>query len=676
MALVPFAVEHLAGAESRVDLSSLLERPAGRSGFVTVRDGHLVRGDGARLRLWGVNITDWSPGSTMLPLHDDARRYAAALARLGVNCVRLHFLDLPAPRGIIDSRRDDTQRFDPEQLDRLDFWVAQLKEHGIYSDLNLVVGRSYKAGDGVQDHEEVGWAKALTFFDQRLIELQRDYAARLLTHRNPYTGVEYRHEPAIAIVELVNENSLVEAWLRGRLHPAAAPSPDPNWRSIPASYAAQLDERYQAYLAALPADQLARIRAQAGVSGGAPVPRLRPEELASAPRERFHAEAAFYMELEREYYRAMGAFLRDELGVRAPLIGSSDHAHDLSGYGMLWANAELDIIDGHVYWQPPAEERQHSPMVNDPLGSTVVQLARTAIAGKPYTVSEVNHPLPHDWACEGIPTLAAYGRLQDWDAVIWYTFEPKVNPAEARAGDPFDLSLDPVKMAQLAAGALLFLRGDVSPARKHVERSYSLEQVRESLRLPAIAAPFFTPGFPPALPLLHQVRIGSLAGAPSAPLEASPPGPLVADTGELAWHTAPDGRGLIVVDAPASQALIGFVGSGPGARHLTAKVANKFCALTLSALDGLPIARSARLLLTAGARAVANEGDGAPYLIEPVRGRLILRDLEGATAVLVQPLDGAGRPLGAPAAAEWLGDGWAVAIGEPATTWYELSVMR
>jgi len=31
MALVPFAVEHLAGAESRVDLSSLLERPAGRS---------------------------------------------------------------------------------------------------------------------------------------------------------------------------------------------------------------------------------------------------------------------------------------------------------------------------------------------------------------------------------------------------------------------------------------------------------------------------------------------------------------------------------------------------------------------------------------------------------------------------------------------------------------------
>jgi hypothetical protein len=672
----PFAAEHLNGAGSRVDLSFLLERPAGRSGFVAVRDGRLVRGDGSRLRLWGVNITDWSSGSTMLPSHEEARRYAAALARLGVNCARLHFLDLLAPRGIIDSSRDDTRAFEPEQLDRLDYWVAQLKAHGVYSDLNLVVGRSYKAGDGVREHEEVGWAKALTFFDPRLIELQREYATELLTRRNPYTGAEYRHEPAIAIVELVNENSLVEAWLRGRLHPAASPSDDPNWRAIPASYAAQLDERYQAYLAGLPAAELARIREQAGAGGDAPVPRLRPAELAAAPLERFHAEAAFYMGLEREYYRQMREFLREELGVRAPLIGSSDHAHDLSGYGMLWANAALDIIDGHVYWQPPAEERQNTPMVNDPLGSTVVQLSRTAMAGAPYLVSEVNHPLPHDWACEGIPALAAYGRLQDWDGMLWYTFEPKLDPATARAGDPFDLSLDPVKTAQLAAGALLFLRGDVSPAQATVERSYSLEQVRESLRLPPAAAPYFTPGFPLALPLLRRVRVGSLEGPPTAPHQPAPPGPLVADTGELAWHIAPDGRGLITVDAPASQALIGFVASGPAVRHMAAELANAFCAITLSALDGRPIASAARLLLTAGARVEASEAGGAAYLIEPVRGRLVLRGLEGATGVQLQPLDGAGRPLGAPRPAEWAGEGWALDLGEPATTWYEIGVRR
>src|SRR5690606_34365637 len=134
----PFVMDHRGSSASLVDLSFLLERPAGRQGFVAVRDGHLVRPDGQRLRLWGVNLTDWSPGSLMLPAHADAQRYAAALARFGGNCVRLHFLDLAAPRGIIVGARADSRHFDPIQLERLDYWVAQLKEHGIYSDLNLV----------------------------------------------------------------------------------------------------------------------------------------------------------------------------------------------------------------------------------------------------------------------------------------------------------------------------------------------------------------------------------------------------------------------------------------------------------------------------------------------------------------------------------------------------------
>lgn len=686
----PFVMDHRGSSASLVDLSFLLERPAGRQGFVAVRDGHLVRPDGQRLRLWGVNVTDWSPGSLMLPAHADAQRYAAALARFGVNCVRLHFLDLAAPRGIIDGARDDSRHFDPIQLDRLDYWVAQLKEHGIYSDLNLVVGRSYRAGDGVRDHAEVGWAKALTFFDPRLIELQREYARQLLTHRNPYTGNEYRHEPAIAIVELVNENSLVEAWVRGRLHPADAPSDDPNWRAIPASYAAQLDQRYAAYLRGLPAGQQDRLCALVGVSAVEQVPRLRAEELAAAPPERFHLEAAFYMDLERDYFRSMGAFLKEELGVRSPLIGSSDHAHDWSGYPTIWANAALDVVDGHVYWQPPGEGRANTPMVNDPAGSTVAQLARTALAGKPYTVSEVNHPFPHDWACEGIPALAAYGRLQDWDGIMWYTFEPKADPAwPASLGDAFDISFDPVKMAQLAAGALLFLRGDVSPARATIERSYSQEQVRASMLLPAEAQPAFTPGFPATLALQHKIRIGSLEGPPTAQANVEPASPFVADTDELVWRLAPDGRGLISVDTPCSQALIGFVAVSPeGVRHLAAELANEFCAITLSALDGEPIERSARLLLTTGGR-VENSGQrwdearaqpleygGPPALIEPVRGQLILRELERASDLIVQPLDGAGRPLGAPIPARRQGQDWIINVGSPATPWYLIRVFR
>ncbi len=100
--------------------------------------------------------------------------WAATLARFGVNCVRLHFLDLPTPRGLIDATREDTSSFDAKQLDHLDFWIAELKSRGIYINLNLNVGRSYKVGDGVKDAEKIRWAKGLTLFDPRLIELQKE----------------------------------------------------------------------------------------------------------------------------------------------------------------------------------------------------------------------------------------------------------------------------------------------------------------------------------------------------------------------------------------------------------------------------------------------------------------------------------------------------------------------
>jgi len=120
-----------------VDLSFLLEKPAGARGFVTIRNGHLATIDGSRFRIWGVNLT---AGATVPP-KDEAPEYARLLAQRGFNCVRFHFLDLPAPLGIIASGGDDTRRLDVETLDRLDFFICELKKNGIYSNLNLNVGR-------------------------------------------------------------------------------------------------------------------------------------------------------------------------------------------------------------------------------------------------------------------------------------------------------------------------------------------------------------------------------------------------------------------------------------------------------------------------------------------------------------------------------------------------------
>jgi len=614
--------------------------------------------------------------------------------------VRFHFLDSRAPAGLIDARRGDSRSLDPAQLDRLDFFVAQVKSRGIYTNLNLNVGRIYKAGDEVQDYELLGFAKALTYFDPRLLELQKEYARQLLTHRNPYTKSEYRHEPAVAIVELVNENSIVESWFSGRLLGQNQRKNPGTWTDIPASYEKSLSERYTRWLGEhLAADALARLRSAAGVAQG-PIARLRPAEFAKAPKERFHAEAAFYMDLERRYFQDMARYLRDELGVKSLLVATSDHNHGKSGYPLLASASQLDIVDGHVYWQhpryitdPASGRRQgfeipNTPMVNDPEHSSVVQLSRTAVAGKPYTVSEVNHPFPNEYACEGIPILAAYAALHDWDGIFWYTLaHDDVVSSGSRTIGHFDLAPDPVKTIQLAAASLMFLRPDVRPAKRVVVRSYSREQVYESLRLPWSESPYFTPGFSLATPLMHATRITALDGPPTGPWESIQADPLRCDTGELVWHRAAAKQGLVVVDTDRSQALIGFCKASPAqTRNLTARVENPFCALTLSALDDRPIARSRTLLLTATAR-VANSGmrwnaprtsledwGKPPACIETVRGSVVLRGLEHAVGVSARPLDGAGHALDAVIHATKTADGWSLAIGDLPTTWYLLSV--
>jgi hypothetical protein len=679
-ALQPFIIDHRKAllAHSPVDVSFLLDAPAGKHGFVRAQGGHLATGDGKRIRFWGVNITDWSKGSVMIPSKGDAPLWAATLARFGVNCVRLQFLDLPAPRGLIDGKRDDTRALDPEAFDREDFFVAELEKLGIYIDFNLLVGRPFKAGDGVQDDQKIReGAKGISLYDPRLIKLQKEYAKQLLTHFNPYTRIEYRNDPAVAMVEINNENAL---WV-GAHGPTTY-------------YDHELADFYNVWLKKnlSPAERL-KLKEMVGVSGDDPVPLLQGrKEIETAPKPRFYAESRFFLDTQRGYWEDMREFLTKTLGVKSLIMTTADHGHTTSGYPLLLSTSSFDTNDGHTYWQHDWENKIKAPMVNDPFNSTVVELSRTPTAGKPYTVSEVNNPFPNDWASEGIPILAAYGGFQDWDAILWYTFEPKAAPDwKPYVGDAFDLSLDPVKMPELAAGALMFLRPDVSPAKFTVPRSYTRDQVFDSaLLIPATDRPYFTPGFALATPLEHESRIKSLEGAPVAPVAAPKvTNPMVSDTGQLAWYHSSALTGLVTVDTPRSQALIGFVrANDKSVTHLAAAVENRFCTIWITSLVSEPISRASRLLLTLGSR-VENDGmrwndrrstldewGGSPTLIEPVIGRITLRNLDPAKTVSAQALDGSGQPMGEPVRAGKTAEGWEIPLGKTVTTWYEVIVAR
>jgi hypothetical protein len=691
----PFAVDHFQRQDSEADVSFLLDAPAGKHGFIRESGGHLAH-DGKRFRIWGVNIVGFVKGSALLPPKDQSPVWAAELGRLGINCVRFHFLDRTTseiPKGLIDGTRTDSRAFDKDQLDRLDYFIYQLKQRGIYSDLNLNVGRNYKPGDEVPDSRLIGVAKAMTYVGPRLVELQREYARLLLTHYNPYTRSEYRNEPAIAIVELVNENSVLEFWMRNWLRGELKPGVPRNQLDFTPYYAQILDTQYNEWLQKhMTAADLERLRKLSGIAPGQPIPRLHREDFAEAPKERFYAEAAFYTAIEAGFFRDMKAYLKDTLGVKSLIADTADHTYFIPGLPLLRStSANADIVDAHVYWQHPSIwGARNTPMVNDPLHSTVVKLTRSVFASKPFVVSEVNHPQPNEYLSEMIPILASYAAFQDWDGIFFYSFEPKLKGEwQPLLADPFDFAEDPVRIAQLPAGALMFLRHDIRPAAAVVERTYSTEQVNESMRLPESEAPYFTPGFPLSLPLRHATRVRCLDCQPTAAVKNDPAPPYISDTSELAWYTSPEKGGVVTVDTERSQALVGFVrANGKSSRNLSAEVKNEFCTITLSSMDGKPISRSTRLLLSATAReqntgAIWNdrhtlwtELGSAPTQIEPVTGWILLRNIDGAVGMQVTALDGSARPAGDRISGRRLELGWEFPIGTAVSTTYLIRPIR
>lgn len=213
--MFPFIMPGLEPVQGVADVSWLNDTPAGKNGFLRPRAGHFVDGHGKRVKFLATNFTF----ASAFPSHDEAEKLATRLASLGINCIRFHHMDnQAAPRGLWKTGTPRKNELDPDQLDRLDYFIAQLKARGIYADINLHVSRNYWEGedfpDGLTDRQRLKelphYCKGLDKINDQMIRMQRDYARALLTHVNLYTRTAYASEPCVAVVEINNENSLLD----------------------------------------------------------------------------------------------------------------------------------------------------------------------------------------------------------------------------------------------------------------------------------------------------------------------------------------------------------------------------------------------------------------------------------------------------------------------------------
>lgn len=215
--LFPFVLPWDDSSEGITNVSSWLDKPAGAAGPIRVSDdAHFYVGE-KRIRFVGINMS-FAAG---LPEKADGERIARRLAKFGINVVRFHHMDTAEwPNGICKRGSNRSGELDPEALDRLDSFIAQLKANGIYANINLLVGRRFNEADGLpHEIETLDWKDraVVGFWNAKHLDLQKEFAKALLGRTNAYTNLSYTNDPTVAFVEINNESGLVHSWLGGKV---------------------------------------------------------------------------------------------------------------------------------------------------------------------------------------------------------------------------------------------------------------------------------------------------------------------------------------------------------------------------------------------------------------------------------------------------------------------------
>ncbi|MBT4814891.1 MAG: cellulase family glycosylhydrolase [Lentisphaerae bacterium] len=220
-----------------VDLSHLNDAGISAEGFVAVRDGHFVDADGKRLRLFGTNVT----GDSCFPSEAVSPRLARRLRQYGFNCLRLHFMDYSWGGETRESLWEDPAKgtLSAKNLAKLDRLIAECAANGIYLNLNLHVGREYPGQPKIPGIRTFRFSKNLDRWHEPFVQQMEQFCRDLLNHVNPHTGRRYADEPAIACVEINNENTMIRDVLADLRH-----LPEPFFGALGKRWTAWLRTRY------------------------------------------------------------------------------------------------------------------------------------------------------------------------------------------------------------------------------------------------------------------------------------------------------------------------------------------------------------------------------------------------------------------------------------------------
>jgi hypothetical protein len=448
--LLPKNVQPLASFEF------LHERPAGRKGFVRLHpDGYLVFEDGTPVRLWGVawheNYFLVQEGKPKEVRDEEHWRAAKTLSVLGVNFVRWHGLG----RGLWDEKRGELHQQRWQEV--VDPLLALLTEHGIYHQFtlwffsHLLMPREklppeirddddwWKAYPTYADYHTQKWA---IFCFQPMLRRMLDIQEQIMAHFNPHRNLRYADDPAIVVVQPINEVSLMQRsptetpllWnpqeqdvRRQRALPVGV------YHAFTAEWNEWLRQRFgsrEKLLTEFP--ELAKEWEAMGIvdadpaKGNVPLPPTRSLMRAKTGREdgwwhRLYLE--FAMERERRFYSEFAQRMR-KLGYRNAIAG--DAGGEWRQY--LVSQADLDVgYDIHHPYTDYGDAREDFQFaLNNPFplqsAELIYECQGVHMWGKAAVISEWGAGTVNEWRAM-LPILVAVdSAMQQRSAIAEHTF--------------------------------------------------------------------------------------------------------------------------------------------------------------------------------------------------------------------------------------------------------------
>jgi hypothetical protein len=688
--------------QSLLDLRHLNEDVAGEHRFIRLSpDGEsFVRGDGQPIRFWGGTV---SPDASHADLDDHAR----FLAKRGVNMVRWHGHLAPTnnPNSLITDVNE-------QALDGLFYFVAAMKKQGIY----VTVSPYYALSDHMLDDKGQAtyprWtvphdARAQTtmgllFFEPELQTAYKGWIRAMLTRVNPYTGLALKDDPAVAIFQIQNEDSLL-FWTFNNVRGGDRDVIEKAFGDWLIRKYGSLDAAQKAWDGA---EAVAAITSDRPASGMMALPNL--AELGKSMDEttglarRYRDSTEFLTGTMRDFNADIVGYVKS-LGAKQLVnpgnwrTASQTYLNDAERYS--YAAGDIEAVNRYVTgihegsdtasWAVAKGERFTSlSTIKDP---AEFPLNLKQVSGHPMMVTESLWVSPNAYESEGPFLVSAMSALNGIDLFYWFSLGNGPDWDQPKSANGYLPSIGkftagtPMTLGQFPAAALMYREGDVAAAAQPAVFEHRTLDDLWNRRKPLIEE---ESGFDPnrdasqpapgtASPLAYlvgPVKVDYGVGKANAVMSLTPfvdaqTATVTSETRQIRWNF---GAGVVQVDSNKAQGVTGFLKDGGGTfalKDVTITSTNDYAAITVVSLDGAPITTSRKLLIQTGTQARPSgwadealswtQKDGtmikgrridepghAPWLVADTQGSVIINNasLSKATA-----LDGNGLPV-APAA--------------------------